>query len=76
MLAENLENLVRREWQQGMQQGRQEGEAAILLRLVARKFGVEVAEQYRHQIEQADADTLLEWSDRIFIADTAEAIFH
>ena len=76
MLAENLENLVRREWQQGMQQGRQEGEAAIVLRLVARKFGVEVAEQYRHQIEQADADTLLEWSDRILIADTAEAIFH
>ena len=80
MLAENLENLVRREWQQGMQQGmqqgRQEGEAAIVLRLVARKFGVEVAEQYRHQIEQADADTLLEWSDRILIADTAEGIFH
>ena len=80
MLAENLENLVRKEWQQGMlqgrQEGRQEGEAAILLRLFERKFGPAAAEHHRATIEQADAETLLEWSDRILTAETPEAIFH
>ena len=62
--------------EKGIQLGMQQGEAAILLHLMARKFGADVAEHYRAQIEQANTETLLAWSDRILSADTAEAIFH
>ena len=62
--------------EKGKKLGMQEGEAAILLRLIARKFGQTAAEQHRAAIEQADAETLLEWSDRILTAETPEAIFH
>ncbi|MBK5939399.1 hypothetical protein CCR96_09065 [Halochromatium roseum] len=30
----------------------------------------------RQQIQEADAETLLEWSDRILTAETPEAVFH
>ena len=62
--------------EQGLEKGRQYGEAAVLLRLVERKFGAEAAERHRERIEQADAETLLEWSERILAADNVEALFH
>ena len=62
--------------QQGMQQGMQQGEAAIMLRLMARKYGVDVVAAYRERIEKVDADTLLEWSERLLFADKIEDIFH
>ena len=62
--------------QQGMQQGRREGEAAVLLRLIEGKFGAEAAAACRERIEQADADTLLQWSQRILTAERIEDVLH
>jgi predicted transposase YdaD len=60
--------------EQGRQEGRKEGEAAILLRLIALKFG-SPTEEVRARIEEADADTLLDWSTRILTADRVDDIF-
>ena len=61
---------------QGIEQGLQQGEAAVLLSLLEEKFGSEVVQAYRERVEQADADTLLEWSKRILTAEDPEAVFH
>ena len=58
-----------------IEQGRQEGEAAVLLRLIERKFGAP-GETVRRRIADADADTLLRWSERILTADSLEAVLH
>jgi hypothetical protein len=60
----------------GIEKGMQQGEATIMLRLMARKYGVDVTAAYREQIEKADAETLLEWSERLLFADKIEDIFH
>ena len=60
----------------GMEQGRQEGEAAVLLRLLERKYGPSTAAACRERIMAADAETLLKWSERILTAETVEEIFH
>jgi predicted transposase YdaD len=61
--------------QEGWQEGRQEGEAAVLLRLMERKFGPP-GEAVRQRIAQADAETLLRWSERVLTADSLEAVLH
>jgi predicted transposase/invertase (TIGR01784 family) len=61
--------------QQGMQQGMQQGEARILLRLLARRFG-ELPEDKRRQIESADTETLLEWSERVLTANSLDEVLH
>lgn len=61
--------------EKGIEQGIKQGEAAMLLRLLERKFGREVAEVHRDRIEQADAETLLTWSERILTSERAEQIF-
>jgi hypothetical protein len=60
---------------QGMQQGVQQGETAVLLRQIERKFGPP-SEPVRRRIVEADAETLLTWSERILTADTLEAVLH
>ena len=61
--------------QQGVQQGLQQGETAVLLRQIERKFGPP-SESIRRRIVEADAETLLTWSERILTADTLEAVLH
>jgi len=61
---------------QGMQQGMQRGEAAVLLRLIERRFGSGAAARCRDRIEKADADTLLVWSERILTAESVEDVIH
>ena len=61
--------------QQGMQQGMQQGEALALLRQMERKFG-NLSAATREKIENADADVLLHWLDRILTAETPEEVFH
>jgi hypothetical protein len=56
-------------------QGEQRGEAKILLRLIERKFGPP-SETVRHQITEADSETLLEWSDRILDAQSLDEVLH
>jgi len=59
-----------------IEQGVQQGEAAILMRLFARKFGADLAETYRPRIESAEPEQLEAWSERILTAETPETIFH
>ena len=61
--------------QKGHKAGRQEGEAAMLLRLITRKFGPPT-EAVREQIARTDSETLLEWSDRILTAQTLDEVLH
>jgi len=60
---------------EGRKEGRQEGEVAMLLRLIARKFGPPT-EPVRERIERADPETLVEWSDRILTAQTLDEVLH
>ena len=55
--------------QKGIEQGIRQGEATLLLRLIALKFG-EADEDAIGQIRAADTDTLLRWSERILTAET------
>ncbi len=60
---------------QARQEGRKEGEAAVLLRLIERTFGPP-GEAVRRRIAEADAETLLAWSERILTADDLDAVLH
>jgi len=59
--------------EEGRQEGRHEGETLVLLRLLRLKFG-EIPDDVRQRIEQADADTLLTWSEHILTAARIEDI--
>jgi len=59
--------------QEGLQKGQQEGEAALLSRLLERRFGA-VDETLRRRVHSADADTLLRWADRLLSAASAEEV--
>ena len=78
--AEELKMTVAEEWMkqgrlEGHKQGRKDGEAEMLLRQLERKFGAEAAEACRERIAQADAETLLKWSEHILTAEEPEAVF-
>jgi hypothetical protein len=58
--------------QQGIDLGRKQGEEAVLLRLIERRFG-RPSDAVRSRIQAADAETLLDWSERILTADSIDA---
>ncbi|MFO8155249.1 MAG: Rpn family recombination-promoting nuclease/putative transposase [Thiohalospira sp.] len=72
---QGIQEGIREGIEQGIEQGRQEGEATLLLRLIERKFGAEAAAANQVRIEQADAETLLLWSERILAAEQVEELF-
>ncbi len=59
--------------QQGIQRGMQQAEKTVLLRQLRQKFG-EVPLEARRRIEAADAETLLEWLDRVLSASRIEDV--
>lgn len=59
---------------QGRQEGRREGEAALLLRMLERKFG-QLDIQTRKRVEDADAERLLDWGERVLTAERLEEVF-
>jgi predicted transposase YdaD len=61
--------------EEGRKEGRKEGEAAVLLRQIELKFGVEAVRTCLERIEAADAETLLIWSERILTASSVDEIF-
>lgn len=61
--------------QEGRTEGMQQGEARLLLRLLEKRFGP-LPEAKRALINAADADTLLQWSDKLLTADSIEAVFN
>jgi hypothetical protein len=69
---ETLMSTIAEQWiQEGKDQGRAEGvvrgQAQLLLRQLELRFGP-VPEAYRARIDQADADTLLAWGERVVTA--------
>ncbi len=60
--------------EQGLEQGRQQGEASLLLHQLEAKFGALTAAQ-RRRVEEADPETLLEWSRRVLTAERLEDIW-
>ena len=86
MLAENIDRWnrqIREEGRQegreegrreGRQEGRQEGESRIVLRLLRLKFGP-LAPEIEERVRSADADRLLEWSERILTAEHLQDVF-
>jgi hypothetical protein len=69
-----IEEGVQKGLQKGIQKGRQEGEAAVLLRQLERKFG-RVDSKTRKRVQSADAERLLDWSERVLTADRLEDVF-
>jgi hypothetical protein len=62
--------------QQGQQKGIHQGEAAVITRLLKRRFQLrQIPDSYLARIEQADAETLLLWSDKILDAQSLQEIF-
>ena len=59
----------------GLARGRQEGQAVVLLRQIERKFGPP-SEAVRERIAGADAETILQWSDRILTAESLDGLLH
>ena len=59
--------------QRGKEEGKQEGEAVMLLRLLQLKFG-DVPPAIRQEIERADAQTLLQWSERVLTVTRIEQV--
>ena len=50
------------------------GQAGMLLRLLAKKFG-DVPEATEQRVQAASEDDLNRWADRILVADSLEAVF-
>ncbi len=45
------------------------------MRLFARRFGEAALQRWRGRIEAADAETLLEWGERLLFAQRPEEVF-
>lgn len=74
-IAQGIEQGIQQGVQQGMQQGVQQGEARILLRLLSARFGI-LPPDARNKVESADAETLLQWSERILNARTLDDVLN
>jgi predicted transposase/invertase (TIGR01784 family) len=59
---------------EGKVEGRMEGEAAVLLRLLERKFRP-LPESARQRVGSADAETLLLWAERVLDANSLEEVW-
>jgi hypothetical protein len=55
-------------------EGRREGEAEVLLRLLRSRFG-SLPDDVTARLNTADAETLLRWSERVLSASTLDAVF-
>lgn len=73
-IQEGLQLGMRQGMRQGLQQGLQQGEAAVLERLLQRRFGTLSAET-RSRLENASLAELGQWADRILDADSLEQVF-
>ena len=62
--------------EKGKLEGKLEGEVAVLLRQIGRKYGPEALAACRERVAQADAETLLEWAERVLTAETIDEVFH
>jgi hypothetical protein len=70
-----IEQGMQKGMQKGIQEGMQQGEAKVLVRQLICRFG-DLPEDIWQQIESADTDTLLKWSERILTAQTLDEVLH
>ncbi|CAM4451630.1 MAG: hypothetical protein LEGION0398_MBIBDBAK_00758 [Legionellaceae bacterium] len=59
---------------EGKAEGKAEGEALMLIRLLTLKFGF-IPKNYLECIQQADAEILLSWGEKVLHAKTIDEIF-
>jgi hypothetical protein len=69
-----LERRVEEWTRQLREEGRQQGEASLLLRLLERKFG-QLDPHIRKRVQAADAEHLLDWGERVLEAQRLEDVF-
>ena len=74
LLAELDLPYLRKIRNEGHAEGRQEGEAEMLLRLLRLRFGP-LSTEVTERVIAADAETLLHWSERVLSAPTLDAVF-
>jgi hypothetical protein len=74
MLAEKIDRWNRELREKSLQEGRQEGEARILIRQLRLKFGP-LEPEVEELVRSADADCLLGWSERILTAESLREVF-
>lgn len=60
--------------QQGIQQGMQQGSRKVLLRLLAKKFGL-IPADIKKRVEVADEEQVLRWSELILSAKSIGEVF-
>ena len=75
MLNDDIETWTDQWKQEGLQQGLKQGEARVLLRQLSIRFGT-LPTEIRQKIETADAETLLQWSERILDAESLDDVVH
>ncbi|MBE0405302.1 MULTISPECIES: hypothetical protein [Halomonas] len=78
MLAENLENLLRKErlkaYQEGYEEGYQETKRKIFRNLLVFRFG-QLPNWVDEQLQKATPEQLAVWSEQVLVADSLEALF-
>lgn len=74
MLAENLENLVKKERMEGRLEGRLEEAREVVRTHLSFKFG-EVPEWVEERLAQADHDQLKSWMRDVLFARSLEEVF-
>jgi prophage antirepressor-like protein len=74
MLAEKIDRWNRELREKSLQEGRQEGEARLLLRLLRLKFGP-LDPETEERVRSADADQLLEWGERVLTVANLQEVF-
>lgn len=62
------ERLIQQGEARGLQQGIQQGEKAILLRMLRNRFGNQVDETVERRVEAASPETVVAWADRVISA--------
>jgi Domain of unknown function (DUF4351) len=73
MLSETIKGWMQAEREKGRREGRQRGEAELLLRLLERRFG-SLTSKVRRRIVAADSARLLVWGDRVLTAARIEEV--
>ena len=70
-----MAGIVQRARDEGRQQGRVEGERAVLARLLERRFGNLPAET-GERLRRASGTDLESWADKVLDADSLEDVFN
>ena len=73
--GDTIMSTIAEKWiEQGVQQGVQQGEAAVLRRLLTRRFGL-LPEWAEERLTHAELPQLEIWADRVLDVDTLDAVF-